>query len=310
MRTDLWAITSYFNPTGSWRRRANYSLFRQRINVPLVAVELASTEPFELGPEDADILVQLRSPSVMWQKERLLAVALRHVPAHIAHIAWLDCDVVFDNDAWAEEATAQLGHAALVQPFDHVFSLHAEAAGDAGIERSAAASIGPTFVSRFQDNRISKEAIHARGPSRSRLLLGFAWVARRGLMETHGFYDAMIVGGGDRAMVMAAYGFFEDTIAALALNGARQTHYLRWAVPFGEKVAGSVRAIQGDVYHLWHGKPENRRYMERNVPLQAFGFDPSTDIEVSESGAWRWASHKPELHAYVRSYFDSRKEDG
>ena len=310
MRTDLWGITSYFNPAGSRRRRSNYDVFRQRLTVPLVAVELANDQPFELGPEDADILVQLRSPSVMWQKERLLNIALQHVPRQVSDIAWLDCDVVFANDTWAEQATEELRYAALVQPFDHVFSVHADAAEDATIDRPAAEPVGPTFVSRFQNNLISQDVLLARGPSRSRLLLGFAWAARRGLMESHGFYDALIIGGGDRAMAMAAYGFFDDPIAALGLQGASKAHYLQWASPFSNTVAGSVGAIKGGLYHLWHGKLEDRKYVERHAGLNALDFDPSADISLTESGAWTWATDRPELHAYVRSYFHSRKEDG
>lgn len=310
MQANLWAITSYFNPTGSWRRRSNYDVFRQRLNVPLVAVELAEDQPFELGPGDADILLQLRSPSVMWQKERLLNIALQHVPRQVSDIAWLDCDVVFANNAWAEEATSQLRLSALVQPFDHVFGIHAENAGHATMDRASAEPLGPTFVSRFQNNLISRDVILARGPSRSRRLLGFAWVARRGLLESHGFYDALIVGGGDRAMAMAAYGFFADPIDALGLHCASEAHYLQWAEPFNEAVAGRVGSIKGDLYHLWHGKLEDRKYVERHARLKALDFDPYADIALVESGAWTWATDKPELHAYVRSYFYSRREDG
>jgi len=31
---------------------------------------------------------------------------------------------------------------------------------------------------------------------------------------------------------------------------------------------------------------------------------------VAPSGAWRWNSAKPALHAFVRRYFESRNEDG
>jgi hypothetical protein len=44
----LWAITSYFNPMKYQRRRANYRLFRERLGVPLVTVELAYGPDFEL----------------------------------------------------------------------------------------------------------------------------------------------------------------------------------------------------------------------------------------------------------------------
>jgi hypothetical protein len=62
----LWAITSYFNPVGYTRRLANYRLFRERLAVPLVTVELSFNGRFELREDDADILAQFHSTHVMW----------------------------------------------------------------------------------------------------------------------------------------------------------------------------------------------------------------------------------------------------
>ena len=70
----LFAITAYFNPVGRGRRLANYREFRRRLTVPLVAVELAFGDRFELGHDDADILIQVRDGALLWQKERLLAL--------------------------------------------------------------------------------------------------------------------------------------------------------------------------------------------------------------------------------------------
>ena len=44
--------------------------------------------------------------------------------------------------------------------------------------------------------------------------------------------------------------------------------------------------------------------------LQRFQFDPFTDIAKDVNGCWRWATEKPEMHAYVRGYFSSRDEEG
>ena len=62
--------------------------------------------------------------------------------------------------------------------------------------------------------------------------LGLAWAANRRLLEDHGFYDASIVGSGDRLMVSAMYGRFEDSTKLFLFKETRQQHYLRWAVPF------------------------------------------------------------------------------
>jgi hypothetical protein len=47
---DFWGITSYFNPAGYVRRRANYRRFRDRLGIPLVTVELSFTERSNSAP--------------------------------------------------------------------------------------------------------------------------------------------------------------------------------------------------------------------------------------------------------------------
>ena len=101
----------------------NYQLFRKSLKVPLVAVELAYGQNFELAETDADILVQLRGKHVMWQKERLLNLALSALPPSCRKVVWLDCDVFFDSEDWAERVSYLLDHSVLVQAFSDAHHL-------------------------------------------------------------------------------------------------------------------------------------------------------------------------------------------
>jgi hypothetical protein len=150
----------------------------------------------------------------------------------------------------------------------------------------------------------------AAAPVTRRSTAGLAWAARRNVLDIHGFYDACILGTGDRAILCAALGRFDYGIDAVAMRGRQMEHYLAWARPFHETVAGRVGFIEGGICHLWHGDLANRKYAERNQGLAGFGFDPFTDIVMDRSGCWRWNSAKTEMHQYVRHYFESRKEDG
>ena len=73
----MWAITTYFNPVQYKRRLSNYKIFRANLGIPLVTVELSFDGRFELTNRDADILIQISGGAVLWQKERLLNVALK-----------------------------------------------------------------------------------------------------------------------------------------------------------------------------------------------------------------------------------------
>src|SRR5262245_41446478 len=93
----LWAITCYFNPLGSRRRRVNYAIFRQRLALPLVATALSFDGCGELREGDAEIVLHCDGGDVMWQKERLLNLALAALPAACEHVLWVDCDVIFQR---------------------------------------------------------------------------------------------------------------------------------------------------------------------------------------------------------------------
>ena len=139
---------------------------------------------------------------------------------------------------------------------------------------------------------------------------GMAWAARRSFLETHGFYDACIVGGGDRAMTAAGYDCFAHFVQRHCMIEPQARHYLAWAEPFREAALGGIGAIDGDLFHLWHGALEHRRTRERHPELSRFAFDPYEDIALTTDGLWRWNTDKGPMHDYVRSHFVSRREDG
>ena len=302
---DLWAITSYFNPLSYRRRRDSYRIFRDRLGVPLVTVELGYGPQFELGKGDADILIQRRGGDVLWQKERLLNIALDALPESCTKVAWIDCDVVFGEQDWPERASRLLDRVPLVQLFSRMYYLPADA--------SSAENWTTTHA---ETQRESLAYAMASGldndawlPSSVTLATGLAWAARRELLQRHRFYDACIIGGGDRAMATAAYGCFDHLIRRQTLNERQFAHYLSWAKPFHKDVRRKVGVVDGELFHLWHGALKHRRWRERFPLMAPFQFDPYSDSAMSEEGVWRWTSNKLEMHDYAREHFALRRED-
>ena len=76
----MWALTTYFNPVRYKRRLSNYRTFRGNLHIPLVTVELSFDGEFELTRNDADVLIQLSGGAILWQKERLLNIAIKVDP--------------------------------------------------------------------------------------------------------------------------------------------------------------------------------------------------------------------------------------
>jgi hypothetical protein len=307
---NLWAITCYFNPVGYRRRLENYRIFRQRLKVPLVALELSFGEEFQLASGDADILVQLHSSSVLWQKERLLNVALRSLPDICTKVAWLDCDIVFESDDWIERASRALDEFALV----HLFQDRNELAMDFTPENpnSWGATLKTESVVYKLDGgqATTEEVATTLGSLRRGTTNGLAWASTKDILTEFGLYDACIIGSGNIAILSAALGVPDHFARALEMNPRRTEHYLAWALPFFERVRSRVGYIPGRIYHLWHGDLVNRSYPKRHALFARFDFDPFTDIAVDQNGCWRWSSGKTEIHSFLRQYFESRKEDG
>jgi hypothetical protein len=270
----VWAITSYFNSARYKRRLSNYRLFRANLRIPLVAVELSFDGRFELSEGDADILIQMSGGAVLWQKERLLNVANRRLDE-------FDAAQLFSN----------------------------------------AVHIGSEDLGRAQfgaDGRKSVPSIVALSDARKAILVksnennyqsGFAWAAKRRILEEYGFYDAAIVGGGDCMMVGAALGQHDGIAARFSLSKLRRQHYFNWAIPFYESVRDRVGLVSGTIYHLSHGDLQNRRYGDRHTSLAAFNFDPDLDLRIGAQGAWEWARPRPELELFLKNYFIARAED-
>ena len=272
----LWAVTSFFNPAKFRRKLPNYRMFRNRLAVPLVTVELSHGDTFELGPGDADILVQLRGGDVMWQKERLLNIAISHLPNECDYVAWLDCDVVFSRSDWAYAAILELDRASMCQLYRSVYHM----ARDAAISRETALfcsdSLGYAIASGLLSpaDSFSYGVAENGGTNSSSTSLkfkrGHAWCAHRDLLATHGLYDRNVVGGGDSLLAHAAARLEEDVIARHGMTPYHADDYRQWVARFSQQMRG-IGYIEGDLFHLWHGDLERRRYRERLQILSSSG---------------------------------------
>lgn len=302
------AIAAYFNPRRSDRRVANYRNFRERLAVPLITVELAEDGGFQLADSDADCLVRVSGGDLIWQKERLLNIALAHLPADCSHVVWLDTDIVFLSDDWPDRLLDAFGRWRLVQPFAATFQVAPEWQDGMPL-RDHLTAPNPGAVAYIEAYGLDSYVRLVRDGGALQPVVGYAWAARRDLLEAHGFFDACIIGGGDRAIFSAGQGIFDSVMDVHHMNAGQRRRFMAWAGPFHADVAGAVGHIAGDVAHLWHGHLGRRLYRRRHIDLAPLGFDPFADIALTEAGLWRWNSDRPELHDHVRRYFEYRDGD-
>jgi hypothetical protein len=302
---DLWVITAYFNTNGYQTKRQNVERFcapLERGGLNFLTVECAfGDRPFELDPSPRVRRVSGRD--VMWQKERLLNVAIAGLPDRCRKVAWLDGDILFERAEWAVEASRLLDTYPVVQLFDRAIRLPR---GHTAFDGTGDVWDGFSAVYQQQPQLLLRGDFAAHGHT------GFAWAARRDWLAVHGLYDACIAGSGDHMM---AHAFAGDWTSAcirriIGHNNRHRAYFARWCRGMYGAVQARVGCVPGTVLHLWHGDLGDRRYVRRNQELAGFGFDPEADLRVGASGCWEWNSAKPDLHCWSREYFGLRWEDG
>jgi hypothetical protein len=236
---------------------------------------------------DNSVVVRGTTENIMWQKERLINLAIEQLPPKVKYVCWIDHDIVFENPNWLVEACEMIeaGFDA-VQPFDTIDYLDL----DRHIIRS---STGAASV-----------ALSGKTPGTGP---GACWVAsRRWLDSIGGVYDRNVVGGGDAVFFEAIS--LKPTQFIERQPEACQFDVRKWTAAIPPVKMGFVK---GNVQHLWHGEATNRQYISRDAILCEYDFDPCRDIEVDERGLLRWTVSAPSgLRDSVREYFSARREDG
>jgi hypothetical protein len=302
---DLWIISSFFNPNAYRTKLRNYEHFLNviaRSGLNWLVVECAFGDAsFILS--DSPSVIRVTSRHIMWQKERLLNLAISRLPSACSKVAWLDCDVLFENPDWAVQASRMLDDYEVVQLFDTVIRLPRDHTFFDG--RGDAWS---SFASVYQElpNQLLTGDFARHGHS------GFAWAARREVLDRHGLYDACISGSGDHMMAHGFCGDWESSCIDRIFGGnnAHRRHFSDWCRLMYRSVRARVGCVSGTLLHLWHGDIDNRRYVARNRELAGLGFDPHRDLRTNRSGCWEWARERPTLQKWAERYYAGRKEDG
>jgi hypothetical protein len=303
---NFWIVCCYFNPVGFKTKRENYELFIEgirRTRAPHIVVECACDgKAFELPIDDS--IIRIRATDAMWQKERLLNVGLSRLPACCTKLAWLDCDILFEDPDWIRRASDALDTLAVIQPFTVAARLPRQ--GQSKNAGNVEECRGFASVCAAAPDLVACGDFDQHGHT------GYGWAARREWLDRHGFYDACMTGSGDHLMAHAMCGDWKSGCID-ALLGAEPTayrrHFEKWAEGVAADVRGSVGSIPGRVLHLWHGDAADRHYFLRAQQFRAFDFDPDRDIRIGAEGAWEWSSARTALHHWARAYFTLRNED-
>jgi hypothetical protein len=333
MRDDFWAISAYYNLAGWSSRPHNYRVFRKAMPLPLLTVEWHPAGNFQLGSGDADRLIQIAGGDAMWQKERLLGIALSALPAHVKYVVWVDADVLFSDADWHERTRQLLEEQAVVQPFSTAVYLDRQATRaldrpgtpDAGAICTDGLIQRRSFLDLCREvgERICRVDLDRRFAScagtggeyrvEDRPAYGHAWAARTDALRSVQFYERCVFGAGD---LLSCYGFIghgEDLIANHRSAGwdfyGDCASYRAWMARAANVCGGSTGVVDGTLLHLFHGTLAQRQYKSRLDGLIPLGIDLDRDLHAAEGRPWSWARQRPEFTSYFLGYLRERQED-
>jgi hypothetical protein len=297
-------VTVFFNPAGYSSLLQNYFIFAESLrnqNINLITVECAFNDGHFSIPEDKNVY-RLRSNSIMWQKERLINYGVSKLPDCCDYFAWIDCDVLFLQDDWAEQACDKLKNSSIIQLFKKIFYM------PKGMLKYDGTKI-PFFQGVAWQYKIHKNWLNRRRINELPFSApGFAWACRRELFaDIGGIYDKNIVGSGDTFLVDCLLDSWEIHGFADKFNEKMKVDLMAYCDKFRQKKP-IIDYIPVEITHLWHGNLKNRKYMDRHDVIKKYDYDPQQDIQLVND-VYEWASNKPEMHADIRQYFFERKED-
>lgn len=281
---NLAVITCHFNPCGFRAPVANWRRWRNHLpgDVHVLSVELSFDGRF-----NTDSQIRLHgdtNKNCLWQKECLLNVALKNLPPEFDRVAWIDADILFHGPGWVRQTHERLDRFPMAQLFRTVHMLNA----DGSVDET------PTGV------------IYNKGGKRSKP--GGAWAARREVLEG-GFYDRLVIGAGDVAILHAAQGDFQSYFVNRQ-NAAMRRDWLTWSPGIYRRVRNQIGYVDCDVSHLYHGARQNRQYGTREAALLTHGYDPARHVRYNSDGVLEWTeAASAELRGRLRDYFANRKED-
>lgn len=287
------------------RYHSRYRLFRkwyERMlatpNVKVYVVEAAfGDRPFQVTDPCNPHHLQVRTHQELWLKENLINLGVRHLlPRNWKYVAWSDCDILFCDDHWAQEALHQLQHYHVIQPWMNC--------SDLGFQGEVL-SLFDSFCS-----------VHARGIRKQchpgepykYAHSGYIWCCTREFWENvHGLMDWNCVGSGDHHMAWACINGVHHSVHR-GMHQSFKDRALEWQRNAFRVTNGHLGYVKTRIEHMFHGSKKNRKYRERWSIFIDHQFDPNKDLRYDSQGLLQLVG-KPALMDEIRQYNRARHED-
>jgi len=301
-------VACYYNPTNNPYRLIAFNRFYESIkhlNHRIVECVIGNSKP---QLPQTEFITRVSTNTTLWHKEALLNGLIKNLPANFKYVFWVDADVTFTNKNWMVDAVAELQPSKnrMVQLFEYCIHLEQdefEPSFNYELEKSDVnyptlrhPKMWRSFGANYATTNNSDDENYDRHGH-----VGFAWGARRSVVDAIPLYDKALIGGADHIMAHAAAGHknhkcirksFTDDIDAIN----------KWSEQFRRVVGEKLGYVKGDLFHTWHGDVAKRQYLKR---IQDFTSTAKEITEKDENGLY-----VTDKDGYVKEYMKHRESTG
>lgn len=303
--SEAMIISCFFNPQKSPYRTKAFKIFYDSIkhlNHTIIECVIGDAQP-EL-PVNENIK-RVYTENLLWHKEALLNKIVAELPAKYKYIFWVDADVIFTNLNWLTDGVnAMKKGAVIIQPFEFCVHLDRD-------ELKPSFYTGKVFNSNLPNAinnkvwrsfcaNVATNGDWGSDDYNTHGHVGFAWGAKRELLDTVPLYDKALIGGADHIIAHAATGQIPcKCITKSFTDNIDEVN--AWSRLFYIGVKNRVGYVKGNLYHIWHGDIDKRQYLKR---IQDFTPTTKGITKRDKNGLYITETGDDE---YVKKYFKQRE---
>lgn len=255
-------------------------------NINLYLIELAYEEKeFVLTDKNNKNHLQLRTKNPLWHKENLINIGINKLlPENWNSIAWIDCNIEFENDDFIEKTLEKLQQYDFVQMFSTIKYKNSDNQID-------------TYYSFMYNNDLSSKP-------------GGAWACTKiGYDKIGKLFDKSLC---ESDCILAHALKFKKSYYKKN-NNNKNNKYLDCVSNYVDNIIKNnitVSYVNNIIIYFWHGNQENRNYhIFRKKMIIDLQYDPDSFFYDSDGVLIPNDNCDIQILDYIKKYFYDRKED-
>lgn len=305
-------VTVVSNPHG-WATRVKHARtaianWLKEPNVRITLVECSfgdrGWELLDLEKDPRVTVIQVKSSSLVWNKENLQNIGISRLPHDAKYIGTFDADIIFRKSGWATECINTLHLYPFAMPWNTALDMGPH--GEVMATHSSFASL--YHAGKPVAPNSAKFWDFDGGPYKySHTGYAHLWT-RETLDRIGGLFELGAVGSGDHSMLLGITGQADYSLPAKVSDEYRAV-VKQWEARAVTHINSKVGFVHQVIEHLFHGAKAKRGYISRWDMFHEHSFNPNTDLKKNSYGVVEFAGNKPSLERAFANYLTSRSED-